>query len=112
MDEGPRRGLCAGLAWHLDERRRVIGERPLEHGAQRIRGLDPESGRSKAFGQLDEVGISQALTEVVAVERGFLIPEHVAEAAIVEHDGYGADPMLHGGSQLLDAEHEAAIAVD
>ena len=67
---------------------------------------------AEAVGEADEVRVDQvARDHAVAVELALHAPD-VAVGAVVEHDRHDGDAVLHGGRELLDVVHEAAVAVE
>ena len=65
--------------------------------------------RSEGLGELHEVGIAEGHAVIGQAQFRLLPADHtVAVVAHDEHSEVEAEP--HGGLQLLDAHHEAAVA--
>src|SRR6185312_13539257 len=98
---------------HLDERRRIAtAERALERRAQRLRRLRPLGRGAEALGETHEIRIGEVAGDHSFAIEFLLDPTHVAEPAVVEHDGGERNAMLDGARKLVRREHEAAVAVD
>src|SRR5580704_7933542 len=86
-DERPWRGLAAWLARHLNEHRRILGERLLERKLERYWSPCSIADGAKTLGKGHEIWVSQGLADQVSAKGELLIPQHVTEASIIEHDG-------------------------
>src|ERR1700722_3900534 len=104
MQESPGRSLPARLARYLDQRRSAGGDGTPEGRAEFGFACRTHRGNARTLRKFHKVGILQLRPDEVPAEAGLLIPQHVAEAAIVEYQGNDADAVLGCRGQFLDAE--------
>ena len=69
-------------------------------------------GDAETVGELHEIGIGEIAADDAVAVILFLAALHIAESVVVEDDKGDAEPMPHRRRQLLNLEHEAAIAGD
>src|SRR5580658_6731673 len=96
VQEGPRRGLAARFSGHLDQRRSGMGLGLLKGARQRRFTLSPPAADPEARRELDEVWILQLRRDDTAAKSGLLIAQHIAEAAVIEHERDEIDLVLRG----------------
>src|SRR4029079_19369984 len=87
-------------------------QRLLQRRLEMIGRGDAACRNAEGFRELDEIRVDQIGSDDTAVEARALVAPDIAIGVIVEHQGYHADVVLHGGRELLYAEHEAAISGD
>src|ERR1700722_2360958 len=104
MQESPRRRLAPRLPRYLDQRRPASNYGTSQGCAQLGLVHRARGGNTKALGKFHEIRIVQLSPDDMPAEAGLLIAQHIAEAAVVEHQDDDPDAVLGRRGQFLNAE--------
>src|SRR5215469_1454761 len=112
MNEIPRRDFGAWRDLDLDKHRFFGPEGLGKQGSKRLRRSDVVRCKPEGLCQSHKIRVVEHCPDHPVVKTCLLVAQYISIRFVVEHQDDNHDAVLHGGGELLYAEHEAAVPRD